>query len=399
MKDRIIKVIKNYKFYLLIFILTLNIALAFNITNSRKNYSFNFFSLPQFKEEYNNLLIEVWQKINEHYIEQGKINPDKAAFEAVRGIIKSLDDPYSEIFTPSQAKIFEENLQGSFCGIGAEIGIKNNTLTIISPLPNTPAEKAGLKAGDFILKIDNENTANMTLDEAVSKIRGECNKKVILTIFRESWNNERDIEIIRDEIKIQVIESKFLEPNIGYIKINTFNQKTVDEFKNAWRNLKAQKADRFIIDLRNNPGGYLDTAIEISELFIPQGRIILKELWGKEKIKKEITSKGQGVLSKEKIVVLINKGSASASEIFAGALRDNLGIKLIGEKTFGKGSVQQVFYLRGGYTLKLTIAYWLTPSGLKIEGNGLKPDIEIEDKKDEINDLILEKAKEIISKY
>ncbi|MCS7184150.1 MAG: S41 family peptidase [Patescibacteria group bacterium] len=394
------KKIKNLKIFLILFILTLNIALAFNINKSKKEYSF-FLSLPQFKKEYNELLWQVWQKINTHYIEQQNINPDKAAFEAIRGVVKSLDDQYSEIYTPQQAKIFEQDLEGKFCGMGAEIGIRNNILTIIAPLEGTPAERAGIEPGDMILKINNESTTKMPLEEAVSKIRGKCGEKVILTIFRESWKEEKNIEIIREEIKILAIKSEFIPPNIGYIKINNFNQTTLPEFIKAYQTLKLKGVDRYILDVRNNPGGYLETAIQISELFIPRGKIILKEVWGKEKKKKNVISEGPGGLAKEKIVILVNKGSASASEIFAGTLRDNLGVKLIGEKTFGKGSVQQVFKIKD-YLLKLTVAYWLTPSEVKLEGQGLEPDIKIEDKKEEKEnkkDLILEKAKEIISQY
>lgn len=407
---------KKLKTILIFFILTLNIALAITFSYSKPNFNFefdlkntkessknlldNFFlsKLPGVSQEYDKLLLKVWQKINNYYIEQEKINPDKAAFEAIRGIVKSLEDPYSEIYTPKQAKIFEEDLSGKFCGMGAEIGFRNNVLTIISPLEGTPAERAGIKAGDLILKINNEDTVKMTLEEAVSKIRGECKTKVILTIFREGWEKEKEIEIIREEIKILPVKSEFIPPNIGYIKINSFNQETLADFLKNYNSLKQKGANRFILDLRNNPGGYLDTAINLSELFIPRGKVILKELWGKEKNKKRVVSEGPGYLANEKIVVLVNKGSASAAEIFAGALRDNLGIKLIGEKTFGKGSVQQVFKI-DDYLLKLTVAYWLTPSEIKLEGQGLEPDIKIEDKKENDKDLILEKAKEIINKY
>lgn len=389
----------KFKIIILILILTLNIALAVSISKSKISYPESLLtSIPQFKKEYNDLLWKVWERINKYYIEQNKIDPDKAAFEAIRGVIKSLDDPYSEIYTPQQAKIFEEDLKGKFCGMGAEIGIRNNNLTIIAPLEGTPAERAGIKPGDLILKINNEDTSKMTLEEAVSKIRGECYTKVILTIFREGWEREKEIEIVREEIKIFSIKSQFISPNIGYIKINNFNETVFDEFVKNYYDLKLKGADRFILDLRNNPGGFLDMAIQLSELFIPRGKVILKELWGKEKKKKSILSQGSGNLAKEKIIVLINKGSASASEIFAGALRDNLGTKLIGEKTFGKGSVQQVFKI-DNYLLKLTVAYWLTPSEIKLEGNGLEPDIKIEDKKENDKDLILEKAKEIIMGY
>lgn len=426
MKDFFKKNQPILKILIAILILALNFILAYNLGKGFAEYQTTIFDKsPEFKESYGELFIKVWTTIKENYVDQKKVNPDKAAFEAIRGLVKSLDDPYSDFYTSWQTQILEEDLKGSFCGVGMEIGIRNKVLTIIAPLEDTPASRAKLQPGDLILKINNESTDNMTLEEAVSKIRGKCGESVVLTIYREGWEKERDFKIVREEIKIPVIKSEFIKPDIGYIKITNFGLNTVPEFLKAYNSLVAKGAKRFILDLRNNPGGYLETAIKLSEYFLPKGKIILKEIWGKDQKEKVITSKGPGTLSKIKMVILVNQGSASASEIFAAALRDNLGVKLIGEKTFGKGSVQQIFYLNESlipfkikigndnkpvlelespvkkskekYALKLTVAYWLTPKGIKLENNGLEPDIKVVDKnpEDKIDD-ILEKAKSVI---
>lgn len=344
------------------------------------------------------MFLKAWEIIKQNYVDPQKIDADKAIFEATRGLLKSLDDPYSDLLSEKQKKIFEEDLAGSFGGLGFEIGIRKGVLTVIAPLEGTPAQRAGLKAGDKILKINGEDTENMSLEEAVSKIRGQPGTKVVLTILREEWVEPKDFEIIREVINVPVVKTKYItNSKIGYLKINSFGSKTANEFLKAYLNLKNQGADRFILDLRNNPGGFLEMAIKMSEFFLPRGKVILKEMTRNEGAK-TIVSEGPGNLMNEKIVILINNGSASASEIFAGALRDNLGTKLIGEKSYGKGSVQQTFALNGNL-MKLTIAYWLTPKGIKIEGNGLKPDFEVKDDEKTEADEVLDKAIEIIKTF
>jgi carboxyl-terminal processing protease len=382
--------IKKLSFILIILILILS-AYKFGYERALAETSAGkFFSVQNLL-----MFLKAWELINKNFVEPQKIDADKAMFEATRGLLRSLDDPYSDLLSEKQKKLFEEDLSGSFGGVGMEIGIRKGVLTVIAPLEGTPAERAGLKAGDKILKINGEQTENMSLEEAVSKIRGEPGTKVTLTIFRNEWLEPKDFEITREVISVPIVKSKFISSNIGYIKINSFGAKTYSEFVNVYRDLKTRGANKFIIDLRNNPGGYLEMAIKMSELFLDRGKIILKEVKRNEGTK-TIVSEGPGMI-KEKIVILINQGSASASEIFAGALRDNLGVKLIGEKSFGKGSVQQIFSLNGNL-LKLTIAYWLTPNGTKIEGNGLKPDIEVkepseaEKEKNPNYDPVLEKA-------
>lgn len=409
-----------------ILILTLNFVLAYNLGKSFAEYHLSIFDkTPEFKEDYADLFNKVWNKIKENYVDQSKVNPDKAAFEAIRGLVKSLNDPHSDFYTSQQTKLLEEDLEGKFCGVGMEIGIRNKVLTVIAPLEGTPAFRAKIQAGDIILKINNEPTENISLEEAVSKIRGKCGEPVVLTLFREGWDKEKDFKVIREEIKIPAIKSEFIKPNIGYIKIVSFSLNTIGDFLDAYNSLSQQGAKKFILDLRNNPGGYLEVAIKLSEYFLPRGKIILKEVWGKEQKEKIIRSEGLGKLSKLKMIIIVNRGSASASEIFAAALRDNLGVKLIGEKTFGKGSVQQVFYLNEPlvsfriktatgnksfieldrekksiaekYALKLTVAYWLTPKGIKLENNGLEPDIQVVDKNPEDQkDEVLERSISIL---
>jgi carboxyl-terminal processing protease len=336
---------------------------------------------------------QTWKYIKENFADPSKIDSHKAAFEAARGLIRSLDDPYSDLLTERQGKIFEEDLSGSFGGVGIEIGIRKGFLTVISPLEGTPAYRAGLKPNDQILKINGESTENMNLEEAVSKIRGEPGTKVVLTIMRESFNEPKDFELIREKIVIPTIKSEFIEPDIGYIKINTFIANTYSDFTKALIDLSAKGAQKFIIDLRNNPGGYLEVALKMAEVFVPRGKVLVGQESKNEK--KLIRSEGPGVLSQNKVVILINNGSASASEIFAAALKKHLNAKLIGEKSFGKGTVQQMFKINGNL-LKLTIAYWLTPDEKRIEGHGLEPDIKIKDEKEGDKDAIKEKAIELL---
>lgn len=331
-------------------------------------------------------IIKIWNIVSKNYVEPQKLNADKAVFEASRGVVKSIGDPYADLFAEQQKKIFEEDLQGSFGGVGFEIGIRKEILTVIAPLEGTPAEKVGLKPGDRILKINGTSTEDMPLDVAVSLIRGIPGTTVTLTIYRSDWIEPKDFIITREIINIPLVKSKIIDQNVGYIKINSFANAVDERVKYALIDLKRKGADRFIIDLRNNPGGFLEMAVKVSSLFLTPAEVVVIQK-DKNKTEKVTFSEGPGSFRNEKIVILINSGSASASEIFAGALRDNLNVKLIGEKSFGKGSVQQTFNIDKNL-LKLTIAHWYTPKGSKIEGEGLKPDIEFkEDKKELLDNL------------
>src|SRR3989338_2404275 len=346
-----------------------------------------------------NLFWDVWSRLEENFVDRSKIEPQKMVFGAIDGMVKSLEDPYTVFLPPEESKRFNDDIKGEFGGIGAEIGIKKGILTIIAPLKDSPAEKAGLKAGDKVLKINGTSTIDLTLDKAVSFIRGLKGTEVVLTIAAaDDLGDTKEIKIIRDTIKIPVIETKKLDEGIFYIRLFNFNDNSTAEFKKGLMEMQNSGARKLILDLRNNPGGYLNAAVDIASWFIPAGEIVAREKManGEELIYR---SYGYRFLENTPVITLINQGSASASEIVAGALRDQRKIKLIGDKSFGKGSVQELEKLPQNASLKITIAKWLTPNGHSINDAGLEPDIKVEIKKeaiDEGKDPQLDKAIEII---
>lgn len=347
------------------------------------------------------LFWDAYKTIQEKYIDPSKITEQEIVYGAIRGMTKSIGDPYTDFFNPTQAKKFHEDLAGSFSGIGAEIGIRKDVLTIISPLKDSPAERAGLKPGDVILEINGTETNNMPTEEAVSLIRGERGTKVTLSIFREDWNSTKDIEIIRDTIKIPLMDWSLKDDKIAYIQIYQFDERLVYDFEKAVMQILQSPADRIILDLRNNPGGYLTVGQHIAGYFLENGQTVTIEDFGQHQEKQIYKAEGSASLAGYPVVVLINEGTASASEIVAGALRDNRNVKLIGQKSYGKGSVQELISLPGGSSLKVTIAKWLTPNGASISEVGLTPDIKvdiIESEADEEDpkDQQLDKALEII---
>lgn len=354
---------------------------------------------PQFQNIDFNLFWDVWSRLEAKYVDKDKINRQELLYGAAKGLVKALDDPYSEFMPPADAKQFQEDVSGSFSGIGAEIGIRKGVLTIISPLKDSPAERAGLKAGDKILKVDDTSTGDLTLNEAVRLIRGPQGSEVRLSIFRESADKSFEVKIVRDTIKIPVLETEVKPDGIFVIKLFHFTENAAFEFRRAIQEFFSSGSKKLILDLRNNPGGFLAVSVDIASWWLPPGEIVARERFadGSENIHR---SSGYRLLADTPTVVLINEGSASASEIVAGALRDNRGIKLIGAKTFGKGSVQEVLPLEGGSSLKITIAKWLTPNGTEINGTGIEPDIKVElpplEEQDPEDDLILKKGIEIL---
>lgn len=334
------------------------------------------------------------------YYDSSKID-DKKIFDGVlSGLVSSLGDPYTTYFNEELTKSFSEEMSGSFSGIGAEIGIKDNILTIVAPLPNTPAEKSGIKAGDQIVKINGEDTTNMSTDMAVSKIRGEKGTDVILSIYRKGELEPKEIKITRDNI---VIESVTYENknNIAIIKISSFNDNTSDKFKTIAKQITENKNIKgIILDLRNNPGGYLSTAIDISSYWLNKGDVVVSEK-NRNNQTNSHTATGYNLLSKYKTAILINQGSASASEIVSGALHDHNKAVLIGKKSFGKGSVQEYQEFGDGTALKVTVAEWFTPNGLNINNNGIEPDMDIDYTLEDLNkekDPQMDKAIENINK-
>ena len=346
------------------------------------------------------LFWDAYNKLHSDFINPDQIDQQKIIYGAILGMTKSLGDPYTDFFDPTQAKVFQQDLNGSFDGIGVEVGLKKDQLTVIAPLKGTPGEKAGLLAGDIIVEIDGKNTSDMSIDQAVSIIRGKRGTEVTLSIFREGWTQSKDIKIIRDTIKINSVEWELKDDSIAYIRIYQFNQFLPADFRKISHEILSSPAKKIILDLRNDPGGYLEVCREISGWFLKLGEIVTIEDFGKGKEQKLYKTDGNGIFSDYPTVVLINEGSASASEILAGSLRDNRNIKLIGEKSFGKGSVQEVVTLQDGSSfLKITIAKWLTPKGDSISEVGLTPDIKVEILDDDIElkkDPQLEKALEII---
>jgi carboxyl-terminal processing protease len=341
------------------------------------------------------LFWSTWDLIGQKYV--GKIDYQNMLYGAISGMVSSLDDPYTVFMNPQEASEFSEEMKGVFEGIGAEIGIKNNKLIIIAPLEDSPAQKLGLLPGDQILKINSEETEGITLQEAVYKIRGPKGTKVKLLINREAFPKPREFEITRGLIEVQSVVWKMKDKNIAYVKIRNFGEDTTSEFKTAVSQIIAKNPSGIILDLRNNPGGYLDSSIDIASEFIPSGIIVYEEF--KDGRKKEYKASNDAPLANFELVVLINKGSASASEIVAGAIRDHKKGILVGEKTFGKGSVQDLDELKGGAAIRITIAYWLTPSGQSINEHGIKPDIEIKMSDDDYKqdrDPQLDKALELL---
>jgi len=301
--------------------------------------------------------------------------------------------------TPEDTKIFLEDISGSFSGVGVEIGIRDNELRVIAPVEGTPAERAGLRAGDHIVQINKDAfTADLTIDQAVTLIRGPEGTKVTLTIRREGWEEPRDFEIERAIINVPSLRWE-MRDEIAYVKIFQFSEKLRSDFANLEREA-FRSTDKIVLDLRNNPGGYLHTAVDIAGWFLQGGDVVVIEDFGPAEERKEYKARGNARLYDHKVVVLINEGSASASEILAGALRDNRNVKLVGVKSFGKGSVQELQNLQDGSSLKITVANWLTPKGTLINGQGLEPDVKVEVQEKDLEegkDVQLDKAIEIVS--
>jgi carboxyl-terminal processing protease len=339
-----------------------------------------------------------WNLLQDKYVDKGKLNTQDMVYGAIDGMVKAIGDPYTVFFKPKESKEFGEQISGSFSGIGMEIGLRNNILTVIAPIKNTPAAYAGLLAGDKILKVNDKSTDGMTVDEAVSLIRGPKGTTVRLTYTREKMLNPTEITIKREVIKVPAVDWKMLNDNTAYVEISIFNGNLDSEFQKIADEVVASKASRIILDLRNDPGGLLDSAINIAGYFLDSSKTVTIEKFS-DGTEQPFQTAANGKLKNYPLVILINKGSASASEILTGALRDNRGVTVVGETSFGKGSVQELAELPQKASLKITIAKWLTPSGTSIDENGIKPDIEVQMTEEDIKagkDPQLDKAKELI---
>ncbi|MFA6006845.1 MAG: S41 family peptidase [Candidatus Paceibacterota bacterium] len=361
---------------------------------------------------------QAWKAIDDHYVatHQGlgnmatgtdakKITSQDRVYGAIEGMFKSLGDPYTVFFPPEEAKLFQDEVNGSFSGVGMEIGIRDGALTVVAPLKDTPAFRAGIKSGDRIVKIDDKSAADLPVDVAVQQIRGEKGTKVKITIGRNG-EPQRDITITRDTIVIPTISIEGNSSIIGnaeghegirpdgifVIRLYNFSAQASDLFRQALQKFVDSGSDKLLLDLRGNPGGYLDSAVDIASWFVPAGRVVVSERSGSEAnaITKEHKSRGtvSQLKSVPRIAILIDRGSASASEILAGALQDEGVAKLIGERSFGKGSVQELIPITTDTEAKITIARWFTPKGRSISDSGLTPDYPVTITKDNVDKKI-----------
>ncbi len=343
---------------------------------------------------------KVWNLLDEKFISSAtssKISNEEKINGAISGLVDSLGDPYTVFFPPKEKKSFDDSLKGNLEGVGMEVGLKEGVISVIAPLKGSPAERAGIKPGDIVAEIDGETTLNMTVEVAVSKIRGKAGSTVALTIIRENEKEPLKINIVREIIKIPNLKTELREDGIFVISLYNFGNSASAEFRKALREFVLSKKSRLILDLRGNPGGYLESAVDIASWFLPSGKVIVQEDFGKEV--KNFRANGQNVFNdKLKMVVLIDKGSASASEILAGALQEHKIAKLVGTKSYGKGSVQELIDIGDDTSLKVTIARWLTPTGKSISEGGLTPDYLVDraPEKIELEDFQMSEAVRIL---
>lgn len=306
------------------------------------------------------------------------ITPEEHVWGAAEGLAASYGDPYTVFFPPVEKELFESQVRGDFEGVGMEIGIRDEVLTVVAPLKDTPAYRAGIKSGDKIIAIDGESTAGVTVEEAVQRIRGEKGTEVMLTLVRGD-ESPFDVGVVRDTILLPTIETELREDGVFVISLFNFNALAPQYFRDAVREFAASGSDKMIIDLRGNPGGFLEVAVDIASWYLPAGKPVVIEDYSGETGDQVHRSRGYNVFTDQlKLAVLINEGSASASEILAGALSEHGKATLVGKTSFGKGSVQQVFDVTSEASVKITIAHWLTPDGNSISDGGVAPDIEVD---------------------
>lgn len=357
---------------------------------------------------------KVWNTLEEKYVGATTTSNQDKIYGAMQGLVDSLGDPYTVYFPPEEAEMFESDLSGSFGGVGMEVGKKDNILTVIAPLKDSPAEKAGIKTGDKILKINDEITNDMSVDKAVKLIRGPKGSIIRLTIITSGSSNPKEVSITRDTIVVPTIQTEIKpgspttdsstglrKDGIFVVRLFSFTATSPTLFRNALRDFIKSGSHKLVLDLRGNPGGYLDAAVDMASWFLPAGKVIVTEDFGKNSSPKAYRSKGYNVFNDNlKMIILVDGGSASASEILAGALKEHKVAQLVGTKTFGKGSVQELVKITQDTSLKVTIARWLTPNGINLSKNGLEPDfvVEVTQKDIEIKkDAQMEKAVEILN--
>lgn len=350
------------------------------------------------------LFWKVWDTLGVKYYDKSKLDPSAMVYGAIRGMVSAVGDPYTAFLPPQEKKIVNEDLQGTFEGVGIQIGFRGTNLAVIAPLSGTPAEEAGVKAGDLILVIKDEkkniniDTGGISITDAVEAIRGPAGTKVTLTLLRKDVDKPFEADIVRRAIDVPSVIVEYLngEKKIAHIKVLKFSAETTSEWEEAVTELvKNQELEGLILDVRNNPGGYLEKSVELASEFLETGKDVVSEEGG-DGVRNTYRVEKIGRLRKTKLVVLINEGSASASEIFAGALKDNKRATIVGTNSFGKGTIQEPMDVDNGAGLHITIAKWLTPSGFWVNEGGLKPDVEIEDNPDTPGDEQVDEAVKIL---
>lgn len=323
---------------------------------------------------------KTWNIVNEKFVSASStqsISDKDKMYGAISGLVASLNDPYTVFLTPTEKTKFDESIEGSFEGVGMEVGIQEDRLVVVAPLKNSPAQKAGIETGDIIISIDGVDSTDMKVEEAVSLIRGEKGSVVTLGILKANASSPIEIKITRDQINVPTLETE-QHGDVFVIKLYSFGATAQTEFKNAMQEFSKSRKSKLILDMRGNPGGYLEAAVDISSWFLPAGKTIVSEDFGSDIEPKVFRSKGYALLkSKIKMVILVDGGSASASEIVAGALKEQGVAQLVGTKTFGKGSVQELIDITPETAIKVTIARWLTPNGNSISLKGIEPDVEV----------------------
>ncbi|MCK9186282.1 S41 family peptidase [Candidatus Gracilibacteria bacterium] len=344
-----------------------------------------------------NLFWTVWDKLDSEYVDQNVVASNDKIYGAIKGLVDSFEDPYTVFMTPEESKQFGEDIDGKLEGIGAELTVEDNLLKIVTPMKASPAEKAGLLPGDIIYKIDGKIAADLSLFDAIMSIRGEKGTSVILTIGRKNLENTFDVSIIRDSIEVDSVTMEKTASGIVYLSVNRFNEKTDEQFGKAISEMILNEPKGLIIDLRYNGGGYLSSAVELLSYILPKGTSAV-EIRQRGKENEMMTANGNPKLTKVPIVVLVNEGSASASEILAGAVQDNKRGIVMGTKTYGKGSVQEVSKFEDGSSIRMTIAKWFTPNGRSINKVGLTPDIIVEIKEEDLKNK-KDSQKEAAIKY
>ncbi len=321
---------------------------------------------------------EAWNLVDREFYNQQSIDHTKMTYGAIKGMLETLDDPYTNFANPVHGQVTEEDMRGSFDGIGVVVEVKDKKLTVVAPQEDSPGARAGIKPGDIIVKVDGQDTEKLNLLEAVALIRGPRGSKVTLTIVREGEPAPLEIQVTRAEIKVVNVRTRMLEGDVAYVKLNGFAVPTGQQLADAVRQATSQKPKGLILDLRNNPGGLLNTAVEIAAVFMRDGVVLHED--GRDGSSRSVPvrrGRNTGVATEQPMVVLVNKGSASASEIVAGALQDNGRAILVGEATFGKDTVQNVHDLSDKSSVRITIARWATPKRQEIHQKGLQPDIEV----------------------